>query len=162
MTLNTSFAPGSLTFTNVPVAQTLGVVPATSAGQPIAFSFGSNVLDQRNTKDGWELGASSAGLVSADGTMTIPLQIVTSSSVCTPTSPSSNTCVSTTPLATPSAPITLTSSSTPQAFLTTGPPANVISGAFAVQTAGQYIIPNGAPAGAYSATITISLENTFS
>lgn len=142
---------GQLSFTSAASVSTQPNVTVNVGGSTANYGFGSTILDLRNTQDGWQLQASSAGLL--NGSSVVPLRITGATSTCTASS-GGNTCVSTT-----ATPITLTT--TPTTFLATGNPTHPISGTFNISTTGSYTFPSDAPTGTYSGIITISLVNTF-
>jgi hypothetical protein len=152
---------------NIPVSGLSFTSDASAVGAGAAigansFTFGATVTDVRETQEGWQLQAVSAGLSNTNHTaIFIPLTIGTtgSTATCTVTDVpviAGSTCPN--PTITPR---TL-NNTTPQTFVTeTSDGTNPISGVASITAKGTYTIPVGTYPGAYSGAITLSLLNTF-
>lgn len=139
-------------------------IAATSAavGSLSSFTFGATVTDVRETDDGWQLQATSPGLVNPlRSTVFFPITLGATGSTATCT-------VTATPVIAgsvcPDATFTPVAigSTTPATFATETPvTASNVSGIDVLGVAGTYTIPIGAFPGNYGGTITLSLLNTF-
>lgn len=151
MSVTTQINPGALTLTNDAAATVPGTPYTITKTDIIAnFNFTSSVKDHRGNTVGWSLQASSTGIT--HGTTTLPLKLTAKDAG---TSCTNGTCAPTT-----FTPMTLTG--TAAKFLQAGNNTTiVVDGDYTNKTDGQFTIPAGAPAGAYTGTITIILSNTF-
>jgi hypothetical protein len=134
-------------------AATVGSVTA-GAASTTDYHFASLVTDLRNVGTGWSLQAASAGL--ANGSTSVPLVIGTTGDAasCTP-SDGQATCV--TPAFATAFQLSTTATTFVSATSITGTP--IISGTFPITTHGTFSFTGGEPSGAYSGTITLTLQN---
>jgi hypothetical protein len=153
MGVSSNFGSGFLAFTNDTNATTSTAVTGTNA-----FTFGTTIVDLRNTNAGWRLEAASPGLTNTAGgiSSTIPINFTTSTTTCIPTDGDAADCVIPTSHA-----ITLSPAS--QYYLSTGPIAggSIISATFNATTNATYTFTGTEPAGTYTGDITIALVNAF-
>jgi hypothetical protein len=127
------------------------------------FTFGAIVTDVRETQEGWQLQALSAGLSTpGHATIFIPLTVGTtgSTATCDAATPTPVVTGSTCPA--PAVTSTLLNGTTPTTFVTeTADGTNPLSGTATIGVTGTYTIPVGTYPGAYSGVVTLSLLNTF-
>jgi hypothetical protein len=125
------------------------------------FTFGATVTDVRETQEGWQLQALSAGLSTpGHNTIFIPLTVGTSgtTATCAVTAIpviAGSTCPD------PTFASTALNDTTPETFVTETPDTHPLSGVATIGVTGTYNIPVGTYPGAYSGAITLSLLNTF-
>ncbi len=157
VTVSPNVAVSGLSFTSD--ASVVGA-GATIGGN--TFTFGATVTDVRETQEGWQLQALSAGLsTSGHSSIFIPLTVGTTgtTATCAPTAAPPAIAGSTCPDPTIT-PVTL-NGTTPQTFITETPDAHPLSGVATIGATGTYTIPVGTYPGAYTGAITLSLLNVF-